>query len=234
MLRPAFAVGVLVLLPTFAAADQTGLRMNEIMLSHNGDGTAQFLELEDTSGIAFNTAGLGIRVYDSTGAQTGFQPMTFSGAVTRVIFASASARTPAHFDLQTTTNPPTVILNLQDILPAAGTACFRQSGVDLHCMAWGSPANHPMPDPTNGTVPGEAPMDNQSLQRQATCAALGPHTLGMTNAVIACPSVGPDGGVQPDAGGGGGNEGDDSCSTTRASSLSLVGIVLVLVRRRRR
>ena len=76
----------------------------------------------------------------------------------------------------------------------------------------------------NGQVSGPAPMDGQSLQRQATgnCAGIGAPTPNAPNATLTCQTQsGPDAGVDP----GGEDEADGCCSG--AGSDGWLGVVVV-------
>lgn len=187
------------------------------MLSFGGDATKQLVEIEDTVNEAFAGGGYTLFVYEADGStQAHNQNLALSPGTMRITLASASAFT--QFGLAIKTSPPNVILNLNGELPAAGTACFRKSGVDLHCLSWGV-AIPPATAPTNGIVAGPAPGDGMSIQRQpSNCAGIGAPTADAANASLPCmdpPSgdagMGGDAGTNPPpddgcsaAGGGGG------------------------------
>lgn len=207
------------LLLTLAAApawatDQFA-RVNEVMLSYGGDSTKQLIEIEDMGGDTFDGGGYVLFVYEANGVdQAQFQTLPLTAGTTRVTFATPSA--VSQFGLVPTTNPPDIIINLANQLPAAGTACFRKQGVDLHCLSWGA-VTAPRTAPTNGIVAGPAPTDNMSLQRQTTgnCAGIGAPTPDAANATLTCvdpPGMsGTDGGMGSGSNGGGGG-GDCSAS----------------------
>jgi MYXO-CTERM domain-containing protein len=237
-------VVVLSVSPTFAADHLA--RVNEILLSHEGDATRQLVEIEDLGDEPFG-AGYTLFVYEADGSsQAHFQNLALQPGVMRITLATASAYT--EFNLTTTNNPPHIVLNLNGTLPAAGTACFRKSGVDLHCMSWGL-VSLPSQNPTNGRLGGPAPMDGMSLQRQATgnCAGIGAPTPNALNATLTCmdpPMGGGDAGPGVDAGMMGTDGGtnpppgsDDDCSAGGGGSWAGVGVILVGlvgIRRRRR
>lgn len=228
-----------------AYANDHFARVNEVMLSFGGDTSKQLLEIEDTANEAFAGGGYTLFVYEADGTtQAHNQPLALSPGTMRITLASAGAFT--QFGLATKTTPPNLILNLGDTLPTAGTACFRKSGTDLHCMSWGL-VTMPSQTPTNGRVAGPTVMDSMSVQRQAgNCAGNGTPTPDAVNATVPCmdpPTMGgPDAGPGMDGGVPGGDAGttpmgsDDSCSTTsRGSWFGVVAISLIaLVRRRRR
>jgi len=195
-----------------AYANDHFARVNEVMLSFGGDATKQFVEIEDTANEAFAGGGYTLFVYAADGStQAHNQQLALSPGTMRITLASASAFT--QFGLAVKTTPPDVVLNLGDTIPTNGTACFRKSGVDLHCLSWGA-ATAPSQTPTNGRVAGAAPMDSMSIQRQPTCAGVGAPTPNATNATLPCADppmgdagVGGDGGTMPPGG-------DDGCSAS--------------------
>lgn len=198
--RRLLAASILVLSISPASANDHFARVNEVLLSFGGDNTKQFIEIEDTAAEAFSGGGYALFVYAADGStQVHFQTLALSPGVSRVTLGTDSAFT--QFGLATHTTPPELILNLGENLPANGTACFRKSGVDLHCLSWGAAAG-PATAPTNGRVAGAAPMDGQSIQRQPTCAGVGAPTPNAVNATLPCadPPMGGDGGIGGDAG----------------------------------
>ncbi|MFN0249967.1 MAG: MYXO-CTERM sorting domain-containing protein [Kofleriaceae bacterium] len=217
--------------------------MNEVLLSHEGDATRQLVEIEDLGNEPFG-AGYTLFVYEADGtSQAHFQNLVVNPGTMRITIASASAYT--EFGLSTTVNPPFAVTNLNGTLPAAGTACFRKSGVDLHCMSWGL-VTLPTQNPTNGRLGGPAPMDNMSLQRQATgnCAGIGAPTPNAVNTVLTCmdpPMGGGDAGPMNDGGMMGSDGGtmpppsDDGCSAAGGGAgLGVILVGLLGLRRRRR
>ncbi|GEM_PF-4420083 len=197
--------------------------MNEVLLSFGGDTTKQMIEIEDTVNEAFVGGGYTLFVYEANGIdQAHFQTLALNPGTMRITLATPSAYT--QFGLATNNSPPNVVLNLGGALPAAGTACFRKQGTDLHCMSWGL-ATLPAMTPTNGRLAGPAPMDGMSLQRQTTgnCAGVGAPTANAANATLACmdpPMGGTDSGMTGNDGGTGGDGGttpppsDDGCSAS--------------------
>jgi hypothetical protein len=236
--RRVLAASIVVFSISPAYANDHFARVNEVLLSFGGDGTKQFIEIEDTANEAFAGGGYSLFVYSADGTtQVHNQQLALSPGVMRVTLGSPSAFT--QFGLVTKTTPPDLVLNLQEEMPANGTACFRKSGVDLHCLSWGT-ATAPAPAPTNGRVAGPSPMDSMSIQRQpSACAGIGAPTPNAANATLPCmdPPVGGDAGMGGDAGTMGGPP-DDSCSASSGGSwfgfvatASLFGFV---VRRNRR
>ena len=217
--RVALSLVVLSASPAFAIDHFA--RVNEVLLSVGGDTTKQVLEIEDLANETFAGAGYTLFIYEANGVdQAHFQTIVLNPGVMRMTFASSSALT--HFSLATSNTPPHIIVNLGGDLPAAGTACFRKQGVDLHCMSWGL-VTLPAMTPTNGRLGGPAPTDGMSLQRQATgnCAGIGAPTVNAVNATLACmdpPMSGTDGGMIVDGGMMGTDGGtmpkpeDDGCS----------------------
>ena len=192
--------------------------MNEVLLSFGGDNTKQMIEIEDTVNEAFAGGGYTLFVYEANGVdQAHFQTLALNPGTMRITLATPTAYT--QFGLATNASPPNVVLNLGGALPAAGTACFRKQGVDLHCMSWGL-ATTPAMAPTNGRLAGPAPTDGMSLQRQATgnCAGIGAPTANATNATLACmdpPTMGgSDGGMTGNDGGTTPPPSDDGCSAS--------------------
>lgn len=238
---------VVVLAITPASANDHFARVNEVLISFGGDATKQFIEIEDTANEAFAGGGYTLFVYEANGStQAHNQQLALSPGTMRITLATGAAFT--QFGLVTKTTPPNVVLNLGENLPAAGTACFRKSGTDLHCLSWGA-ATAPTQVPTNGKVNGPAPMDGMSVQRQAAnCAGNGTPTPDAVNATVPCmdpPMSGSDAGMGGSDGGMMGGDagmmppGDDDDGCSASSNGNWFGIVVALsmlglMRRRRR
>ncbi len=207
----AFLVAVISISPAYA--NDHFARVNEVLLSYGGDATKQLVEIEDTANEAFSGGGYTLFVYGADGtSQEHSQNIVLSPGTMRVTLATASAFT--QFGLVIKTSPPDIVLNLSGELPANGTACFRKSGVDLHCLAWGT-ATMPSQMAANGRVAGPAPTDGLSIQRQpSNCAGIGAPTANAMNATLPCMDP-PMGGDSP-----GGDAGtnpppeDDGCSAS--------------------
>jgi hypothetical protein len=197
-------VATLTLAATPALANDHLARVNEVMLSSDGDAAAQFVEIEDPAGEEFPDGGYGLFVYEADGAtQAHYQAIVIApGATSRMTLATEAAR--AQFGLELEGGNPALVINLGSPLPANGTACFRKQGIDLSCLTWGAATP---PIALNSQLAGPAPADGESLQRQAAgdCAALGAPTPHATNAVLTCAP--PDDGTDPDGDGASGDDG---------------------------
>jgi hypothetical protein len=230
---------VVLLAASPAIANDHFARVNEVMTSYGGDNTNQFIEIEDTANEAFAGAGYTVFVYGADGStQAHSQNLVLSPGTMRITIASEAAFNQFGLDLDQ--SPPDMTINLADTIPAAGTVCFRKSGVDLHCLSYGL-VTAPATAPTNGKVAGPAPMDSMSIQRQGTCAGVGAPTPNAMNATLQC--------VDPPTMGGGGDAGmnppgggdDDGCNVHgngswfgMVATVSMLGMSRVVRRNRRR
>lgn len=228
--RLAIATSVVVAAPAFAA--DTDMKVNEVLLSNAGNAGQQFIELENLSpGPA--DAGYVFQVLAADGtSQVGFQPLVLSDTTKRIVVATAAARASTAFGESAGSNE--MIINLNITLPAAGSACFKKSGVFQHCLTWGS-ATAPSTAMTKDAGP--APTDSMSLQRVSGCAGVAAPTYNAPN-VATCPIMSDGMPITPDAGSGSKPQDDDGgCRvSTGVDWLGFLGLVgaAVLVRRRRR
>ena len=241
-------VACLLLAASPALAADVDFKVSEVLLANNGVATAQYIELENPTPGAFD-GGYVLQVFGADGTtQAGFQNVIFGAATTRIVFSTANAKA-AFGDLASSAT--LTITNLSIALPAAGTACFKKSGVFHHCLSWGTVTFPADAGALASKDAGPAPADSMSLQRVTGCAAVGAPTYATANAAT-CPVAGdmtvvPDSGVPsdgatgtPDGGGSGSNntsDDDDGCSVGGGAGwLGLVGLAgaAVLVRRRRR
>lgn len=233
-------VAILTLAASPALANDHLARVNEVMLSYDGDASSQFVEIDDPTGEEFPDGGYGLLVYEADGVtQANYQAIAIApGTTSRVTLATPTART--QFGLELEGGNPELVFNLGSPLPANGSACFRKQGVDLSCLTWGT-AN--APSALNNQLAGPRPADGESLQRQAAgdCAALGAPTPHATNAVLTCTPWPPDDDPDPDGDGdgdgdGSGDDDDGGCAATSGDWFGVVataGLVMVARARRR-
>lgn len=233
-LRRTIVVTVTLAAAAPALANDHLARVNEVMLSSDGDAAAQFVEIEDPAGEEFPDGGYGLFVYEADGVtQAHYQAIVIApGATSRMTLATEAAR--AQFGLELEGGNPELVINLGSPLPANGTACFRKQGVDLSCLTWGAATP---PIALNSQLAGPAPADGESLQRQAAgdCTALGAPTPQATNAVLPCAPWPPDDGTDPDGDGDPGDEGGCSAASgTWFGVVATAGLAMFVRAPRRR
>lgn len=220
-----------------ALAADHNMKVGEVLLSQGGDGTAQYIELQDP-GEGFPATTYEIEIYDTNGGTLGVIPLAIAGGTKRFLVATGAAATAFGVSADAT---------LTVTLPTPGQACFEKSGnTRIQCLSWGT-VNTPV---TGGfTDTGASPPDGQSLARSGMNYVLGaptPENFASTM-VDAGPTVdsgsdsdangdGPDGGGPGADNDGGGGCGCRSAGGGGAGGLAfmVLGLVLALRRRRRR
>lgn len=228
-------VGCIALGSSAAYAADHIAKVGEVMISNQGSTTSQFIEIEDPAGESFPNGPYSLTLFDAAGTAAGSVALTVPAGTTRLVVASAVAKT--QFGLATATT-------LTVTLPANGQACFNRSSGRIHCLAWGTVTSQITGTSGNGL--GASPPDGMSLQLVSGIYAVGTPTPGATNSA-ALPDSSVDAGVLDsplavdaagaDAPGGNGNNpsDDDGCSVGAGPSwFAIVGLfALVLLRRRR-
>ncbi len=250
MRRPPTSLAALLVLlaPSTALAADHLAKISEVMLSTNGDGTAQFVEIV-TAAEPYANDPYGIEVYDADANL--IDTVTFDMAGNDTIYvASATAVTEL-------LEPADVLLDIT--LPTDGQVCLiRDVGSNIHCIAWG--CVNTLAGSASQTSTGPSPADGESLQRQSTgeyhLAAPTPDAANVAGTLAPACATAPDAGVPPDAdpnapdaaanapdasGGGGGDDdggGGGCCQSSRdrgaAGSIGLALFGLAALGRRRR
>jgi MYXO-CTERM domain-containing protein len=177
----ALALAGLSLSASPALAADHNMKISEVGLSKGGDATAQFIELDDPFAEPFPAATYDLAIFNAQGGSLGAVPLVSSTvAANRTNFLVSTASADTKFGV--TGNAVLTVT-----LPANGQACFRRNATDnIHCFAWGT-----ITTLITGASTGPSPLDNESVQRQASGAyAIGTPTPKAANAVIAPPDAG--------------------------------------------
>jgi hypothetical protein len=144
---------VLTLFPGRALAIHHLMTVAEVLLSFDGDGTVQYIELQDPIGEPFPDEDYDLDLYDTNAQPIGTVPLVVAPNTTRYWVATPAAE--LEFG-------ETADAELTLALPAIGQACFAQvSGTRIHCLAWGCVATK-----VTGAAQGASPPDGSSLQKQ--------------------------------------------------------------------
>jgi hypothetical protein len=172
------------LLPALAFADDTRMRVMEVQLGGTVHADSQFVELVDP-GESFSQT-YNFVVYDASGSSIAAQSLPLSAGTTRVVLVNSSAQDEYHLKPGSTDDTVSIV-NLQSVLPAAGSVCFRrqdggdqpsaaadQAGTRIHCLGWGNASKFPVSIGT--TEHGAAPPAGMSLQKLAGCLQVDPPT----------------------------------------------------------
>ena len=220
-------------------------RVDEVLVSKNGDTTIQFIEIEDP-GETFPNDPYRLEIYDGTGIliTNGTVNIGNVAAGTTRIFVSTAAADTAF---------GTTGIRFSGTLPANGQACFiNVANVKIHCLAWGCFTTQIIGS-VNTRAP--SPPDNLSAQLQPSftyqLATPTPDAANIAGTMdVNCPTdpppddfvppddLPPDGPTaRPDApthdnnGGGGG-----CCSASGGSGSALLALLVSasFLRRRRR
>jgi hypothetical protein len=242
-------VGLAICSASTAYALEHLMRVDEVLISRNGNNGIQFIELDDPGLEPFPNGPYKLVIYDSNATQIG-QPISLNVPANTQRLLVATAASDASFG---TTRD--ALLNVT--LPADGQACFKNAGdASIMCLAWGC-----INTLVIGAVRAPSPPDGQSVQRQTN----GTHQVGTPTPDAAnqagtvaanCPTEpdappmvdGPS--TMPDGGGGnnntdGGNNGsgpgdDTGCCQVKASrgaagtALLALGVLVALRRSRRK
>ncbi|HEY4182560.1 MAG TPA: hypothetical protein VGM90_37265 [Kofleriaceae bacterium] len=170
-----------VLVPSSAFADDTKMRVTEVQLGGTVHADSQFVEMDDP-GEEFSQI-YNFVVYDSNGSSIAAQSLPLSAGTTRVVMVNASAQD--EYKLKPGTEDSVSFVNLQSILPSAGSVCFRRqdggtppsnatddAGTRIHCMGWGNASKFPVS--LGGTEHAAAPPAGLSLHKLAGCLQVDP------------------------------------------------------------
>jgi len=142
---------------TDALAVDHNMVISEVMLSHGGDNTHQYIELTDSVDQPFPATPYRLEIYDADAALLGSVELTNLGASTQMWWVATPGADGAF-----TANADTVLTGVS--LPTDGQACFvRNSGSKVNCVAWGC-INTLV---TLATTRGASPPDGESLQRNS-------------------------------------------------------------------
>ena len=148
-------------------------KVNEVMLSSGGDGTAQFVELFDAAAEPYPSGSgpYSLSIYDAGGTKIGSSIALASASLAAVAGTRPFLVSTASADSKLSVTGDVV---LGVTLPANGQACFDANAAHVHCLAWGT-ITTPVTG-SGGNQAGASPADGSSLQRQAggTYAVLAP------------------------------------------------------------
>jgi hypothetical protein len=243
-----------------AEAAQHLMRINEILLSDNGDNTIQYVELRDPGGEDFPSGNYTLNVFNADGTEIGVVTLSIpNGPPDTTDWYVATAAADAFY----TPNGDNV---LSASLPVDGQICFQSGTQKIHCVAWGC-INTLVTGATAGaTSRGASPPDGMSLSRNGSGTYfLGTPTPDANNLAgvpgdfcptdpdagvgnpppdASVPDANPDvpdanpggGGDDDDDGGGGGGGGGGCCGVGGgdAGGMMLLALATMMLVRRRR